>query len=311
MTDWLDSAGTTGRGSAMSEPFDHLLEKYARLVVRVGVNVQPGQEVVVNCLPEQADAARALAEEAYRVGASRVSIDYGDPHLQRAAVRHAPDDQLGSSRPDELEKVRAWRETRPALISLTGNPFPTLMDGLDPATTREVGAHEPDPGNRCRSSRPTRWPGRWWGRRRPVGQPAWGSPTWRALWDAVAIAMRLDEADPERAWRHHIAKLRRTSGRPQPARLRSRALPRSWHRRHDRPRRRVAMGRRLRGEPGRRGVRAQHAHRGGLLLPRLAPRRGNRPDDRALLPHHDGRHRGGPRARGAGRHDHRGERLSR
>ena len=60
----------------MSEPFDHLLEKYARLVIRVGVNVQPGQEVVVNCLPEQADAARALAEEAYRVGASRVSIDY-------------------------------------------------------------------------------------------------------------------------------------------------------------------------------------------------------------------------------------------
>ena len=29
----------------MSEPFDHLLEKYARLVIRVGVNVQPGQRV--------------------------------------------------------------------------------------------------------------------------------------------------------------------------------------------------------------------------------------------------------------------------
>ena len=98
----------------MSEPFDHLLEKYARLVVRVGVNVQPGQEVVVNCLPEQADAARAVAEEAYRVGASRVTIDYADPHLQRAAVLHAPEDQLGSSRPDELEKVEPGaRPARP------------------------------------------------------------------------------------------------------------------------------------------------------------------------------------------------------
>ena len=191
----------------MSEPFDHLLEKYARLVVRVGVNVQPGQEVVVNCLPEQADAARALAEEAYRAGASRVSIDYGDPHLQRAAVRHAPEDQLGSSRPDELEKVRAWRETRPALISLTGNPFPTLMDGLDPQRLAKSA-----PMSLIQEMMPII----------TTNQVAWtvvGAPTpgWAAsvgvadvaaLWDAVAVAMRLDEADPERAWRDHIAKLR-------------------------------------------------------------------------------------------------------
>ncbi len=190
----------------MSEPFDHLLEKYARLVIRVGVNVQPGQEVVVNCLPEQAEAARALAEEAYRAGASRVSIDYGDPHLQRSAVRHAPDDQLGSSRPDELEKVRAWRETRPALISLTGNPFPTLMDGLDPERLAKSA-----PLSLIQEAMPII----------TTNQVAWtvvGAPTpgWAAsvgvadvaaLWDAVAVAMRLDEADPEQAWRDHIAKL--------------------------------------------------------------------------------------------------------
>ena len=190
----------------MSEPFDHLLEKYARLVIRVGVNVQPGQEVVVNCLPEQADAARALAEEAYRVGASRVTIDYSDPHLQRSAVTHAPEDRLGASRPDELEKVRAWRETRPALISLTGNPFPTLMDGLDPDRLAKSA-----PISLIQEAMPII----------STNQVAWtvvGAPTpgWAAsvgvadvaaLWDAVAVAMRLDEADPEQAWRDHIAKL--------------------------------------------------------------------------------------------------------
>ena len=190
----------------MSEPFDHLLEKYARLVIRVGVNVQPGQEVVVNCLPEQADAARALAEEAYRVGASRVSIDYLDPHLQRSAVVHAPEDELGSSRPDELDRVRAWRETRPAVISLTGNPFPTLMDGLDPERLAKSA-----PMSLIQEVMPII----------TTNQVAWtvvGAPTpgWAAsvgvadvaaLWDAVAVAMRLDEADPEQAWRDHIAKL--------------------------------------------------------------------------------------------------------
>lgn len=190
----------------MTEPFDHLLEKYARLVVRVGVNVQPGQEVVVRCLPEQADAARAVAEEAYRVGASRVTIDYSDPHLQRAAVLHAPEDQLGSSRPDELEKVRAWRETRPALISLTGNPFPTLMDGLDPERLAKSA-----PISLIQEVMPII----------ATNQVAWtvvGAPTpgWAAsvgvadvaaLWEAVAVAMRLDQADPEQAWRDHLAKL--------------------------------------------------------------------------------------------------------
>src|SRR6476659_3160066 len=117
----------------MSEPFDHLLEKYARLVIRVGVNVQPGQEVVISALPEQADAARALAEEAYRVGASRVTIDYGDPYLKRAAVLHAPEEMLGKAAQHEIDEVRAWNDVKPAVISLTGNPHPTLMDGLDPA----------------------------------------------------------------------------------------------------------------------------------------------------------------------------------
>ena len=112
----------------MTEPFDLLLEKYAALVVRVGVNVQPGQEVVINALPEQADAARALATEAYRVGASRVSIQYDDPHLQRAAVEHAPEELLGVTQDHHLAQVRAWGDSKPALISLTGNPHPTLME---------------------------------------------------------------------------------------------------------------------------------------------------------------------------------------
>jgi aminopeptidase len=190
----------------MDEPFDVLLEKYARLVVRVGANVQPGQEVVVNALPEQADAARALAAEAYRVGASRVTIHYRDPHLQREAVLHAPDEVLGTSPAHELDQVRGWRETRPALITLTGNPFPTLMDGLDPerlAKSRPVDLISeimPLVANDVLA-----WT--------MVGAP---TPGWAAsmgvadvarLWDAVAIAMRLDQADPEQAWRDHIVKL--------------------------------------------------------------------------------------------------------
>jgi aminopeptidase len=190
----------------MTEPFDHLLEKYARLVVRVGVNVQPGQEVVISALPEQADAARALAQEAYRVGASRVKIDYGDPYLKRAAVEHAPEEMLGKSAQHEIDEVRAWNDTKPALISLTGNPHPTLMEGLDPERLAKSAPMELfQEVMPIISTNKIAWT--------VVGAPTkgWadsvGVADVAALWDAVAVAMRLDQADPVAAWEAQIAKL--------------------------------------------------------------------------------------------------------
>lgn len=190
----------------MSEPFDHLLEKYARLVVRVGVNVQPGQEVVIRSLPEQADAARAIAAEAYRVGASRVRIDYADPYVKRAAVEHAPEELLGTSLEHELVQVREWKDTRPALITLTGNPHPALMDGLDPGRMAKSAPidliQEVMP---LLSTNKVAWT--------MVGAPTkgWADSVGVAdvarLWDAVATSMRLDQADPVAAWKAHVAKL--------------------------------------------------------------------------------------------------------
>ncbi|MBO9521355.1 MAG: aminopeptidase [Nocardioidaceae bacterium] len=190
----------------MSEPFEHLLASYARLVIRVGVNVQVGQRVVIWCVPEQAPVARALAEEAYRVGAAHVAVDYQDPFLQRDQVRFAPEDQLGRTLAHEVEGIRAWREDRPAFIRLTGNPHPSLMDGLDPvrlarsAPLGRVGEVQSILG------------------RNEIAWTVVGAPTpgWAAsmgvadlaaLWDAVAVAMRLDEDDPVAAWREHVRVL--------------------------------------------------------------------------------------------------------
>jgi aminopeptidase len=193
----------------MSEPYERLLESYAKLVVRVGVNVQLGQRVVIRALPEQVEVARALAAESYRVGAAHVTIEYRDPHLQRLQVEHAPDDQLGRVLPHEVEGIKAWREDRPAVIALTGNPNPRLMDGLDPArlaksqpfammaelialiSTNEVAwtvVGAPTPG----------W-----------AESVLGTSDTARLWDAVATAMRLDEDDPVQSWRDHLAELAR------------------------------------------------------------------------------------------------------
>jgi aminopeptidase len=192
----------------MTEPYDHLLKAYAKLVIRLGVNVQVGQRVVIWALPEQAEVARALSEEAYRVGASNVSIDYTDPYLQRQQVEFGPEDELGRVLPSRLQEVQAWREDRPAFIRLTGNPHPALMDGLDPARlARSAPVELMTEVRSLLGTNTLAWT--------VVGAP---TPGWAQsigvagvaeLWDAVAVAMRLDEDDPVQAWREHVDLLHR------------------------------------------------------------------------------------------------------
>ena len=52
--------------------FNSKLEKFAELIVRTGVNLQSGEELVVSSPIECADFARRLAEEAYKAGAKKV-----------------------------------------------------------------------------------------------------------------------------------------------------------------------------------------------------------------------------------------------
>ena len=56
------------------ENFDELLKKYADFIVRVGVNPQPGQTLIINCPLEGAPLARLCVRSAYEAGARDVQV---------------------------------------------------------------------------------------------------------------------------------------------------------------------------------------------------------------------------------------------
>ncbi len=183
------------------------LERYAELAVRVGANVQPGQDVVVTCLVEHAEIARAVTREAYRAGATHVVVLYSDLHVRRAAIELGPDEELGWSPPYVLDWVRRWGEERPALIALTGNPDPDLLSDLDPAA---VGRSDPRDIRLATlehiGAKRFNWtivaaPNEGW------ATQVFGEPDVERLWEAVGIAIRLDQPDPVGAWREHVARL--------------------------------------------------------------------------------------------------------
>ena len=184
------------------------LRRYAELVVRIGANVRPGQEVAVLCQVEHVSTARAIVREAYRAGARRVVVRYEDQHVRRAAIELGPEDMLGQSPEHQLAWVRSWRETKPALIQLVGDSEPELLGDLDPAL---VGKSEPrDLTALYRplvAERIINWaivasPNAGW------ATTVFGEPDLERLWDAVGTATRLDATDPVAAWRQHDANLK-------------------------------------------------------------------------------------------------------
>src|SRR6476659_9785094 len=67
---------------------ENLLKRYAELVVRVGANVQEGQDVGISTHVEQAPFARALATAAYEAGAHYVNAQYHDQFIKRELIIH-------------------------------------------------------------------------------------------------------------------------------------------------------------------------------------------------------------------------------
>jgi aminopeptidase len=175
--------------------------------VRVGANVQHGQDVIVSGLVEHAEIARAVVREAYRAGAKHVIMLYGDLHLRRAAIELGPEEELGWSAPHVLDLYRRAYDERPALISLTGNPDPDLLGDLDAAL---VGRSEPKELRAASlaltTARRINWtvvsaPNEGW------ATQVFGEPDLERLWDAVATATRLDADDVVAAWQEHSATL--------------------------------------------------------------------------------------------------------
>ncbi len=186
---------------------DERLERYARLAVEVAVNLQPGQLLRISAAPEHLPLVRAIGSVAYERGASYVETQYRDMHLRRARIRHAPEESLEWSPPWTVALIDEMVSTRGATIAITGDAEPELLADLDQSRaqrTRPRAATEKllDAENR----RLIQWtivgyPNEGWAR------SVFGEPDVERLWDAVTMATRLDESDPQAAWQVHIARL--------------------------------------------------------------------------------------------------------
>ncbi len=184
-----------------------LVDAYARLVIGVAVNIQPGQPLMINGYLDTADLVRALTSAAYDAGASYVDVRYIDDHVRRILIEQAPEEALGYSPPWMIERLQTISDGDGAALLLATEPAPGFFDGVDGA---RIGKAQTVAYNEE------------WMRRQAARRLAWGivgapTPAWAEhvfgepdvdrLWEAVGKAVRLDEPDPIESWRAHTARL--------------------------------------------------------------------------------------------------------
>jgi aminopeptidase len=185
---------------------DERLERYARLAVQVGLNLQPGQVLGVNALIEHAPLARAIAREASQAGARYVDVLYTDQHVRRSHIELADAGELGHSPTWLVRRLRELGEIGGALCAITGNPEPELLADLDGERVGKARMREVAEASLALTDGLCNWtivayPNEGW------AQTVFGEPDVERLWTAVGQAVRLDQPDPVAAWKEHIERL--------------------------------------------------------------------------------------------------------
>jgi aminopeptidase len=186
---------------------EELLRSYAQLVVRTGVNLASGQELIVEAQLDHAPLVRAITAEAYEAGARFVDVNYSDPYVRRARAALSPDDVLGWTPPWMIGRLERATEIGAAVIGISDSSYADVFEGVDGARLAAARYRDLD---------------RTWLQAVTGGNVAWsliaypterwatealGEPDVDRLWDAVAHTLRLREPDPAEAWRIRLDEL--------------------------------------------------------------------------------------------------------
>lgn len=187
-----------------------VLREYARLIVRMGGNVQKGQEVIIHADLDQPEFVQMVVEEAYKAKAKKVTVEWNYPALEKLHIRYQSLKTLGTVEQWQIEKRKRQVETLPCRIHLVSED-PDSQKGVD--TEKQGKAMQ----MRYPVLKPyadqmhnrQQWciaavPGIAWAKK--VFPGLRGSQAVEKLWEAILAASRV-EGDAVAAWQAHDADL--------------------------------------------------------------------------------------------------------
>jgi aminopeptidase len=192
--------------------FQENLEKYAELAVKVGVNIQPGQTLVVRTPLNAAEYVRAVAKKAYEAGAKNVHVEWNDEELTKTKYELAPDEAFHEFPEWVAKGYEEMAENGAAFLSITGSN-PDLLKDADPERVSNANKASGKAMEGFRSyimSDKISWsivavPSLGWAKK--VFPEDSEEKAVEKLWEAIFVATRINQADPVSAWQEHLSLL--------------------------------------------------------------------------------------------------------
>ncbi len=192
--------------------FERNLNRYADLAVEVGVNIQPGQRLLIWSSIEFAPLVEKVAVRAYQRGARLVETLWNDPQLLLARFEYAPRDSFDEVSTWWAKAGLEYAEQGDAVLSIRGTD-PDLLRDQDSAlisTHRKAEGRVSEPYYRLVSAGAMNWC--------VIAHPvhAWAAKVYpdvtpdeqeAHLWEAIFDICRVTTPDPIAAWKEQAATL--------------------------------------------------------------------------------------------------------
>lgn len=190
-----------------------ILEKYAKLTIAKGINVQPNQPVVIRSQVVNYEFVRLLVKEAYALGASKVVVDWTDEEKTLMDFQYQEKQTISSIANSMILKHQEYVDEGFAAVSVV-SATPGLMsqvdqDKINAFSLNQAKALEPfstylmnNRGQWTVIALPTE---SWAVKVFPELSP---EAAFDALWAAILKAVRIsDDNDPQLEWDLHNAQI--------------------------------------------------------------------------------------------------------
>jgi aminopeptidase len=191
-----------------------MLEKYARLIVKTGINIRQGQTLVVTSPIECAPFTRLIAETAYAEGARDVVINWRDELFSKIRFLQAPEEVFDEFPDWQKEFYLSYVRQGAAFVSIAASD-PELLKDVDPervVKVQKAGSIALKEYRERLMSNKNVWS--------VVSVPtkSWAKKVFPAvteedeavqkLWTAIFKTVRVDTKDPVAAWETHKQNLK-------------------------------------------------------------------------------------------------------
>lgn len=187
--------------------FEENLQKYARAIVEVGVNVSKSHTVVLSIDVDQAPLARMITKEAYALGATEVIVKWADDIINREVMTHTPVERLTDIPKYKIDESLDHIEKGASRISVRSSD-PDALSGID---AEKIAAYQSAVGKAMIEQRKATQANKVSWLVAAASGAKWAAKVFPeletteeqvdALWDAIFKAVHIYDEDPIATWK--------------------------------------------------------------------------------------------------------------